>query len=181
MRQFDVFWQMARWNIPCTNKTGKILLFMMYVLFLKITRFLGLTLILHPGHTSLFNETVKIKFMGPRGRGPTYGAEGQGPRKTNTLLKRTFYSQPENCQERFNWKTFITFSVVDYCIKSVCIRRFLGPYFLAFGLNTEIYRENFRIQSECRRIQTRKTLNTDTFYTVQFPLKLPSFFEFSGE
>ena len=51
-------------------------------MFLKITRFLGLTLILHPGHTSLFLETVKIKFMGPRGRGaegrgPTYGAEGR--------------------------------------------------------------------------------------------------------
>ena len=75
IRQFDVFWQMARVEyIPCTNKTGKNLLFM-YVLFLKITRFLGLTLILHPGHTSLFFETVKIKFMGPRGR---------GPRKTNT-------------------------------------------------------------------------------------------------
>ena len=63
--------------VPCTSKTGKILLFIMYVLFLKITRFLGLTLILHPGHTSLFLESVKIRFMGPRGRGPTYGAEGR--------------------------------------------------------------------------------------------------------
>ena len=39
---------------------------------------------LHPGHTSIFLETVRRKFMGPRGRGPTYGAEGRGPRKTNT-------------------------------------------------------------------------------------------------
>ena len=48
------------------SKTGKVLLFIMYVLFLKITRFLGLTLILHPGHISLFLETVKVKFLGPR-------------------------------------------------------------------------------------------------------------------
>ena len=72
--------------IPCTNKTGKMLLFIMYVVFLKITTFLGLNLILHLGHTSLFLETVRIKFMGPRGRGPTYGAEGRRPRKTNTRV-----------------------------------------------------------------------------------------------
>ena len=48
------------------SKTGKVLLFIMYVLFLKITRFLGLTLILRPGHISLFLETVKVKFLGPR-------------------------------------------------------------------------------------------------------------------
>ena len=46
-----------------------------YVVFLKMTPFLWVTLILHPGHTSLFLEAVRIKFMGPRGR---------GPRKTNT-------------------------------------------------------------------------------------------------
>ena len=38
---------------------------------------MGLTLILHPGHTSLFLETAKIKFKNPRGREPTYGAKGQ--------------------------------------------------------------------------------------------------------
>ena len=31
--------------------------------------------------------------------------------------------------------------------KSVCIRSFSGLYFPAFGLNTEIFRVNFRIQS----------------------------------
>ena len=30
-----------------------------------------------------------------------------------------------------------------------------GPYFPAFGLNTEIYRVNLRVESECREIQTR--------------------------
>ena len=32
---------------------------------------------------------------------------------------------------------------------------FSGPYFPVFGLNTDIYKENFRIQSECRKIRTR--------------------------
>ena len=54
----------------------------MYVVFFKVTTFLWLTLILHPDHSNLFLETVRIEFMGPRVR----GAEGlhMGPRKTNT-------------------------------------------------------------------------------------------------
>ena len=43
-----------------------------------------------------------------------------------------------------------------------------GPYFLLFGLNTEIYSVNLRVQSKYRKLQTRKTPNTDTFYAVQF-------------
>ena len=34
---------------------------------------------------------------------------------------------------------------------------FSGLYFLAFGLNTEIYGINLRIQSECEKILNRKT------------------------
>ena len=33
---------------------------------------------------------------------------------------------------------------------------FFGPYFLAFGLNTERYEVSLRIQSECGKIRTRK-------------------------
>ena len=65
-----------------------------------------------------------------------------------------------------------------HCVKRVRIRRFSPPYFLAFGLNTEIYSINLRIQSKCRKIRTRKTLNTDTFYAMMpldffylYPLK----------
>ena len=43
---------------------------------------------------------------------------------------------------------------------------FSGPYFPAFGLNTEIYGVSLRIQSECKKIWPRKTPNTDTFYAV---------------
>ena len=54
--------------------------------------FLLRILILHPGHTSLFLETVTIKFWEPRvwgaeGRRSTYGAQGHGRRKTNTQFK----------------------------------------------------------------------------------------------
>ena len=52
-------------------------------------------------------------------------------------------------------------------MKSVCIRSFSGPYFLSFGLNTKRYRVvSLRIQSECGKIRTRCTPNTDTFHEV---------------
>ena len=53
-----------------------------------------------------------------------------------------------------------------HCVKSVLIRNFSGTYFLAFGLNTEIYKVNLRIQSKCAKITTRKIPNTDTFQPV---------------
>ena len=57
------------------------------------------------------------------------------------------------------------------CVKSIRIRNFSCPYFPAFGLNavsrsrTE-YSVSLRIQSECGKIRTRITPNTDTFYAV---------------
>ena len=53
-----------------------------------------------------------------------------------------------------------------HCVKSVRIRSFSGPYFPAFGLNTERYGVSLLIQSECRKTRARKTPNTDTFYIV---------------
>ena len=45
-------------------------------------------------------------------------------------------------------------------------RVFLVRIFPAFGLSKKIYGVNLLIQSECGKLRTRKTLNTDTFYTV---------------
>ena len=56
-----------------------------------------------------------------------------------------------------------------HCVKSVRIRSFSGPYFPAFGVNTE------RIQSEYAKKRTRKTPNTDNFqavFTIFLPLVL---------
>ena len=50
--------------------------------------------------------------------------------------------------------------------KSVHIRSYSGPHFPAFGLNTERYSVSLRIQSECGKMRTRITPNTDTFYAV---------------
>ena len=49
------------------------------------------------------------------------------------------------------------------------------PHFPAFGLNTERYGVSLRIQSECRKMRTRTTPNTDTFYVV-FMIKKYCFF-----
>ena len=51
----------------------------------------------------------------------------------------------------------------SFYVKSVLVRSSSGPYFPAFGLNTERYGESFRIQFEYGKIRTRITPNTDTF------------------
>ena len=56
-----------------------------------------------------------------------------------------------------------------HCTKIVRIRSVSCPHFPAFGLNTERHGASLRIQSECRKIWTRKTPNTDTFHAVSMP------------
>ena len=51
-------------------------------------------------------------------------------------------------------------------MKSVFKRRIFDQYFPACELNMERYKVSIRIQSVCEKIPTRKTPNTDTFYTV---------------
>ena len=53
-----------------------------------------------------------------------------------------------------------------YCVKLVRISSCSGPYFPAFELNIDRYSVSICIQSECRKIRTRKTPNTDTFHKV---------------
>ena len=48
------------------------------------------------------------------------------------------------------------------------IRSFSGPYFPAFGMNTDIYSGNLLIQPECGKIRTRKTPYLDTFHAVDY-------------
>ena len=59
---------------------------------------------------------------------------------------------------------------VKRSVKSVRIWCFPGPYFPAFRLNTERYSVSLRIRSECRKIRTRKTTNTNTAHTVKSKL-----------
>ena len=62
---------------------------------------------------------------------------------------------------------------------------FSGPYFPAFGLNTERYGLSLRIQSECGKMGTRIAPNMDTFYAVHvkrfFLLFLYCFHNFAND
>ena len=71
--------------------------------------------------------------------------------------------------------TFLKMQLKHYtctdCVKSVLIRNYSAPYFSAFRLNTEGYSVSLRIQSECGKIRTRITLNTNTFYLVTVTIR----------
>ena len=60
-----------------------------------------------------------------------------------------------------------------HCVENVRIRSYSGPYFPAFGLNTERYGVSLRIQSKCVKTQT----SSAAFYhiieiAVEYPIKL---------
>ena len=67
-------------------------------------------------------------------------------------------------------RSYIHFSFYcgTHCVKRVRIQSFSGPFFPAFGLNTEKYRVYLCIQSECGKMWTRKTVSTDTFHVVSY-------------
>ena len=56
---------------------------------------------------------------------------------------------------------------ISLCVKSVRIWGYSGPHFPAFGLNSRIWKfVSLHIQSECGKMRTRITPNTDTFYIM---------------
>ena len=64
-------------------------------------------------------------------------------------------------------KYFTSKSFFFHCVKSVVIWSFSGPYFPAFGLNTESCEVSLLcIQSKCGKMRTRKSPNTDTSHAV---------------
>ena len=54
-----------------------------------------------------------------------------------------------------------------HCVKSVRIRSYSSSQFHLFGLNSERYSVSLCSQSECGKMRTRITPNTDTFYAVR--------------
>ena len=63
--------------------------------------------------------------------------------------------------------TLVTLNLLQqHCAKIVLIQSFSGPYFPAFGQNTERYSVSHCSQSEYGKIQTQKTPNMDTFRVV---------------
>ena len=59
------------------------------------------------------------------------------------------------------------FGLNKHCLKRVRSRSYSGPHFFAIVLNTEIYRVNLNIQSECGKMRTRKTLDMDNFHAAK--------------
>ena len=70
------------------------------------------------------------------------------------------------CLFVFFAKTLLKFVNVSHSVKSVRIRSYSGPYFPAFGLNTEGYSVSLRIQSKCVKIRTWIIPNMDAFRAV---------------
>ena len=64
----------------------------------------------------------------------------------------------------FTWWKVIKSNM--HCVKSVRIQSYSGTHFPAFEMNMESYPVSLRMQSECRKMRTRITPNTDTFYAV---------------
>ena len=52
------------------------------------------------------------------------------------------------------------------CVKIVRIWSYSGPHFPEFALNMQRYSLSLRIQSECGKMRTIITPNTDPFYAV---------------
>ena len=76
------------------------------VVFLKITTFLGIILIFHPGHTSLFFKTLTIKFIWSRDR----ETNGWGSR-----VKKSTYPNSVNMVNLFtNLQMDLIFSLRNY-------------------------------------------------------------------
>ena len=60
------------------------------------------------------------------------------------------------CNLHWRIQDSIIHSGWNHCMESAQILSFSGPYFPVFGLNTEIYGVNLPIQSEYRKVRTKK-------------------------
>ena len=82
-------------------------------------------------------------------------------RVPETLLMYFFSLSPKPVMETFvcyNFSNYMTWFIGLYSTARKLFENgfFSGPYFPAFKLNMEIYFVNLRIQSESRKMQTRK-------------------------
>ena len=81
-------------------------------------------------------------------------------------ISQLYFSKPTTIIAWWKGLFFLLIKNELYCMKSVRIQSYSGPYFPAFELTTVRYSVSLRIQSECGKIQTRITPNGDTFYAV---------------
>ena len=93
-----------------------------------------------------------------------FSAECSSIRATKTIL--SFFLKKIHHSYYTNETTSL--HLILHCVKKVRIRRYSGPHFPSFWLNTERYGISLRIQSECGKMRTRITLNTDTFHVTNW-------------
>ena len=78
-----------------------------------------------------------------------------------TFFKLVVFVSPLLFKQKHTLKTVRL--IIQYYVKSVRVQSYSCPYFPEFGLNTERHEVSLHIQSECGKIRTRITPNTDTF------------------
>ena len=78
--------------------------------------------------------------------------------------RKTFSKNTSSSRLKFVFQFTASYtSIIKSALCEKCrFRSFSGPYFPAFGLNTEKYSLSRCVQYECGKIQTRKAPNTDT-------------------
>ena len=83
----------------------------------------------------------------------------QGVQQNTHISKPEIFGKISKTKQITRENQYTGFYVIGttYCMKSVQIWSFSGLYFPVFRLNKEIYGVNLRIQSEYRKIRTRKT------------------------
>ena len=83
----------------------------------------------------------------------------QGVQQNTHISKPEIFGKISKTKQITRENQYTGFCVIGttYCMKSVQIWSFSGLYFPVFRLNKEIYGVNLRIQSEYRKIRTRKT------------------------
>ena len=104
----------------------------------------------------------------------------RGPSNIFHLCMRNIDNNPNTIRRRKFFRDLF-FENSIYLLSDVSTRlslhgkclflQFFWSVFPAFGLNMEIYEVSLHIQSEWRKIRTRKTPNMDTFYAVCFSKK----------
>ena len=91
--------------------------------------------------------------------------------KTNHVDKRISWFEFLSCawtiSSKYAEKYFAVTTIIFFIATAWKVSKygvFSGPYFPAFGLNTERYSVSFCIRSECEKIWTRKNLRIRTFF-----------------
>ena len=89
------------------------------------------------------------------------------PNRFSLLLSTIALSQSKLSFLQFLWAIQWHWSrPPDFMRKKCPCSGGFGTYIPAFGMNTEIYGLNLRIQSECWKMRTWKTPNTGTFWAM---------------